>query len=456
VKTAPLDIEVRAAELQEAAVECVAKAFPRLGDREDIAQDAYEALYRQAKAGARITDPESQICTIAWRLANRRVRPDRSAVYKAAPVDPSGRTLGAIPDETASSEEQLIAAADRAQAKAAVAELDQELAQIYYVRHVEGLSTSEACKRLGLAKSTYCHRTNRLYRVIHKALSPAGISDLQLKAYEALQNERPSKLRSAALEWRKSDPVFAAQCRALDRAHEELALLLPPAVLEASPEVSILQRVGEGVASARERIASLGGETSQAATETAMTAASSGAGRGAGATAGTAVAAIGGALGAKGVALCAGGAVTVACVAAVVVPGVGPFDENTRAPAAAQETAAAKPNRRPPEPPRVALAPPRVPHPSTRSGGSTGVGGSLGSEHGEGGGSAEDPDPAPRSAPTPANPSSPTDPTAYNPYSPTSPEPSAATSPTPSSAPSGGGSGDSSSSGGCNPYDPAC
>jgi DNA-directed RNA polymerase specialized sigma24 family protein len=197
MRTAQLEIETRAGELRDAAAECVAKAFPRLGDREDIAQEAYEALFKQAKAGARIPDPESQICTIAWRLANRRVRPDRSAVFKAAPVDPAGRTIGEIADESASTEEELFAAAERARAKAAVAELEPALAQIYYARHVEGLSTSEACEKLGLAKSTYCNRTNRLYRRVHNALSPAGIGELQLKAYEALQSERPSRLRAA-------------------------------------------------------------------------------------------------------------------------------------------------------------------------------------------------------------------------------------------------------------------
>jgi RNA polymerase sigma factor (sigma-70 family) len=458
VKTAQLDIEVRAGELREAAVECVAKAFPRLGDREDIAQEAYEALFKQAKAGTRIGDPKSQICTIAWRLANRRVRPDRSAVYKAAPVDPSGLTLTGIADESASSEEQLIATADRARAKAAVAELDPPLAQIYYVRHVEGLSTSEACQKLGLSKSTYCHRTNRLYRRVHEALSPTGIEELQLKAYEALQSGRPNKLRAAALEWRRNDPVFAAQCRALDRAHDDLAILLPPSLLEATPDVSIIQRLGEGAAAARDRIGAIGGESGQTTAETAAAIASSGTGRGSGAVAGGAIATITGALGAKGVAICAGGAAAAACVAAIVAPGGLPGGGEAEDRAKAAKPAVDRADPTPPEPPRVAIEPVARQTLGSEPTGSGATSQPRGDAQGdeEGGGGEAAPASGPRA--TPANPSSPTDPGAYNPYSPTSPEPSSATSPPPSSSTTGGGdsSDGSSSSGGCNPYDPAC
>jgi RNA polymerase sigma factor (sigma-70 family) len=315
----------------------IAYLRPRFGralnedDFEDVAQEAWTTMLRRERRGETIRDPLAFMRSVAWRTARDMLR-DRHDTA----VDPSDQVLEATEDPGGSPAMRMSQRVDLARAIEAVEQLPAAERAAYRSRFLEELTTREACKRLGVARSTYHDRLRRAIESVQATLEPKRFAELERKllgAYVAGLASRAEERRAERLI--RTDPHAAAVARELQRAHEATAAALSPVVLDRGAHAGLADRLAAIPDKAREVVASVTGRGGEASDVAGSSTIGGGAGRGAGAAATGGLSKLAG-LGTAGkiAAACLGtGAAATACVAAGVVPGaslVGHHDPATR------------------------------------------------------------------------------------------------------------------------------
>ena len=119
-------------------------------DREDLAQSAYCELLAKERRGERIQAPLALMKQIAWRDARDLLR-DRREIA----MDPGAMALRTLTDPRLGPEERLLKRAELARALAALGRLKPLQVAAYRARFLEGMSSREACARIGRSPSVY-------------------------------------------------------------------------------------------------------------------------------------------------------------------------------------------------------------------------------------------------------------------------------------------------------------
>lgn len=311
-------------------------------DFEDLAQDALVELHRRIAAGEEIRDPRAFAKRVAWRDA-------RDLVQKRRPVpsDPHGRLFQSVEDRAEDPEARLVGRAELARAIEAAERLSREEQLVYRTKFVEGLNVREACRDLGLTRSTYYRRLRAAVAAVEETLEPERYAALQrelLRSYVTGIGTWGERRRAKRL--LASDPAAAVMARELRDLHHGAAAALPVPAIEQVGDLSAVERIGQVAASVRDRLAGLGDQSPE---QIAAELSASGTGRAAGVGTGGLLAHLGLAGGAGKVAVaCLGaGAVTAVCVVSGVVPGI---DLRTGDVTPAKAKAERTPRTQPPNP----------------------------------------------------------------------------------------------------------
>jgi len=208
-------------------------------DVEDLAQEAWVAVLEKRSRGERIADAVALMRSIAWRAARDLLRDRRETA-----VDPGDRIFVGTEDHAGSHEARVDQRADLARAIAAVEQLEPEHRAAYRARFVDELSTREACRRLGLPRSTYHHRLRRALEAVHATLETHRFASVQTKllgAYVAGLASLPERRRAERLI--RNDPQSAAIARELRATHEATAAALTPVAVDPEATAGIVERV---------------------------------------------------------------------------------------------------------------------------------------------------------------------------------------------------------------------
>jgi hypothetical protein len=278
----------------------------------------------RARDRATVRDPIAFAVTAGVRAA---IKIDRDR--RALPYDP----LDAPPlDQEAEQEtpvDRLEIRAQLARVAEALEQLDEEKLAAFQLRFIERVPHSEACARLGIARSAYFDRVKAAKTAVEDAVALSShsfrrrqrqlLSDYVCGLLHGRMRKRAERLIAA-------DPQALVMARELQRAHRDAALLLPAVGLH-----SISARTLDVAATPWPRISeTLGDWAGRASAEGASNAAAAGGARAAGAASAGLLAKVFGGLGASGVALgCLGGGAvaTVVCVVTGVIPLPGHGDE---------------------------------------------------------------------------------------------------------------------------------
>jgi RNA polymerase sigma factor (sigma-70 family) len=311
----------RAGEIRREVVTHLRASFGEALDeheREDIAQEAIEALLRHERSGHELDQPTAYAKKAAWRDAQDLIRAKRSSTGKA--IDPQGYVLQGVADARPGPEARLMARAELSRAIEVAERLKPEQQLVYRARFVEELSPREACKRFGIGRPTYYWRLNAAVEKVERSLRPERFAQLErqlIGAYVA-GTATPREVRRAR-RLIEADPHAAALARELLTLHRGAAAALPAPVLDQAADLSLFERAGHSLASLRDRVFGSDHSPEQIAAQLG----GSGAGRAAGVGLGG-VAAHFGALGGAGklaLACLGAGAVTTACILGGVLPG---------------------------------------------------------------------------------------------------------------------------------------
>jgi RNA polymerase sigma factor (sigma-70 family) len=286
-------------------------------DFEDLAQEALLEVHRRARQGETIRDARAFMKLIAWRDA-------RDLVVKQRPraADPHGSLLQGVSDEKADPEARLIRRAELASAIEAAERLPREEQAVYRLHFIQGVKPREACKALGIPRSTYYLRLAQAVDLVEATLAPERYAEVQRELLSRFVSGTASlgeRIRARRLI--KADPLAAAVARELRRVHDSAAATIPAAVIGGKSDGWTLGRVGHAVAELRGRMA---GARADTGSEQAAAQLSTGSARGAGAGgAGLLAKLAGGGTASKLFLTClAGGAAATTCAVTGVVPGV--------------------------------------------------------------------------------------------------------------------------------------
>src|SRR5207244_2450020 len=124
--------------------------------------------------------------------------------------------------------------------------------QVYRLCTVDGRSTTEAARELGIARSTAIDRLRRALEEVRMTrelpgLSPSAESLLALYVTGAanfIERRRAERLMRA-------DPVAVVAARGLERYNAGVGALIPPAIIDRSVHPSLVDRVAGALHSAR-------------------------------------------------------------------------------------------------------------------------------------------------------------------------------------------------------------
>jgi RNA polymerase sigma factor (sigma-70 family) len=286
-------------------------------DFEDLAQEALLEVHRRARLGETIRDARAFMKLIAWRDA-------RDLVVKQRPraSDPHGPLLQGVSDEKADPEARLIQRAELAGAIEAAERLPRDEQAVYRSHFIDGVKPRQACKALGIPRSTYYSRLAHAVDQVEATLAPERYAEVQRELLGRFVSGTASlRERIRARRLIGADPHAAAVARELRKVHDSAAAAIPAAVVSGRSDGWTLERVGHTVAGIRDRMA---GTRADVGSEQAATQLSMGSARGAGAGgAGLLAKLAGGGTASKLLLAClAGGAAATSCAVTGVVPGV--------------------------------------------------------------------------------------------------------------------------------------
>lgn len=289
-------------------------------DCEDAVQQAYLQLFDAEARGHQIRDRWQWLRTTAWRRADDRWRSERRRLG-----DGNDETLEVTPARDQNAIDRIDTGAALARAREALAQLSARERDAFRASYSGGLGTDEACRLLGVPRSTYFELRRRAREHITNAA--LGVSDrfdrdvLALMnaflagATDSSENERLKRLLT-------KEPRYAVVFRELRSVHDKVGATLPPLTLEPH----LRDRIGEWLSAPLDGLRQLGarllGGHPEATEGASSAAAASPAARGAGAASAGALAKLGLAGGAGNAALaCLGGGIALtACVATGLLP----------------------------------------------------------------------------------------------------------------------------------------
>ncbi len=185
-------------------------------DREDLAQSAYCELLEKERGGEAVEAPLALMKQIAWRDARDLLRDRREAA-----TDPSAELFRNLQDPAPGPEARLLTRAALARALEALDQLGGAEKAAYCARVVDGLAPRQACLRLGLPRSTYCHHLKRAIDAFQATLNDARFRAVELTllaAYIAGIASLSERRRAERLI--NADPHAAAVARRLRRLRE--------------------------------------------------------------------------------------------------------------------------------------------------------------------------------------------------------------------------------------------
>lgn len=290
-------------------------------DLEDVVQESCAAAIKRVQGGGAVENLPGFLRDVAWREARAILRSRRPAVSLDAATGSLDRMLASRTEESA--HERVAARGRLARAAEALDQLTPEERGAYRARFIEGLDSSEACRRLGMKRSTYFTRIQTASDHVSAAVWADSLrfTELERELLNAyVEGRAHGRVRRRAERLIAFDPDAAVLATALRRSHELAAATLPPLTVDQTLDVGIFERLGAIGGRAKDAVGSAlsRGET-EVATSSILT---SGGTRGAGTAAtGGLLAKLGLSGGAAKVAIgcVTGGAATVACLATGVI-----------------------------------------------------------------------------------------------------------------------------------------
>lgn len=307
-----LPLEHEYVDHRDAVIAMLRAEFPRVGDHEELYQEAWAELLEQRARGVAIEKVRGLLKTIAWRRARDRARKKRpDSVDPASPI----LAMAADPEEPPDVQAQL--RLDAAALRQIVERLEPRQAAVLKLRFDWGLEAREIQQRLGVSPK-------RLEKIVTEAYKRVA-AELELTDGETAWARKQRSLllacetglasaeqRARAQRMVDADPACRAMLREMREALRDVAAVLPVPVLfeqRGAGAGALFDRLAEAWASLKHALASAigrgGGQST--AVEQAGSAGAVG---------------VGGGAAAKLVAAClAAGGTTAACIESGVFSG---------------------------------------------------------------------------------------------------------------------------------------
>jgi len=134
-------------------------------EAEDALQETFLSAYRglpRFKREARFSTWIFRIATNAALMRLRKRRPDVISLDQPKPVDPGGEPVSLdLPDWTSTPDQELIDQETKTAMDEAIAALPPDLAAVFLLRDVEGMSNEEAAEATGLSVAAAKSRLHR-------------------------------------------------------------------------------------------------------------------------------------------------------------------------------------------------------------------------------------------------------------------------------------------------------
>jgi RNA polymerase sigma-70 factor (ECF subfamily) len=318
-------------------------------EREDIAQEAYAKVLAAEEGGSEVRAPLAMVRRSAVNVAIDRLRRSSRKDVALTEAHPAVARTDTDPATV------ILTRADLARGIEAAEQLPPKQQAVYRATVIDGLSPSDACRRLAMPRSTFFkYRDQAIAHVQSAQLGEAesrfaGGEEKLLSAYAlGLANARE---RARVRRLLRHDPRARVLLRELKRGHELAAGALPALLIvgRVPDPAGVTERVTAAVGRIRDLIQDAAHRTAREAADTAGASAGA-AGKGAGAAGAGLIAklTVGGG-GSAAIACLVGGGALVACVATGVLPTpLNTESGDARAPVEHQPSHAA------PRPPRVA------------------------------------------------------------------------------------------------------
>ena len=134
-------------------------------EAEDALQETFLSAYRalpRFKREAKFSTWIFRIATNAALMRLRKRRPDVISLDQPKPVDPEGEPVTLdLPDWTSTPDQELVDQETRTAMDEAIAALPPDLAAVFLLRDVEGMSNEEAAEATGLSVAAAKSRLHR-------------------------------------------------------------------------------------------------------------------------------------------------------------------------------------------------------------------------------------------------------------------------------------------------------
>jgi RNA polymerase sigma factor (sigma-70 family) len=242
-------IEREYREHREAVLGMLGAQFPRLGDPEELYQEAWAELLALERRGERVRHRRALLKTIAWRRAADAVKQRRRVVA----VDPAGLVLENAADQCALPDEQAQRHLDGEALRLVVESLGEREATVLKLRFDCQLSAKEVQVALGIGEKRLEVIVTRAYRKIAEQLEVGtdGTTawtrrqrSLLLACELGIASARQRRHAQQMLE---RDPACRALLRAMRRGLDDVAAVLPvPVLVDEHDRVGRLGRATAG------------------------------------------------------------------------------------------------------------------------------------------------------------------------------------------------------------------
>jgi RNA polymerase sigma factor (sigma-70 family) len=229
-----VDLEGRAVEREyrehrDAVLAMLAAQFPRLGDAEELYQDAWAELLELEQRGELVRHRRALLKTIAWRRAADTAKQRRRVVA----VDPAGLVLENVADARAQPDEEAQRHLDGEALRLVVESLDEREAAAIKLKFDCQLSAKEVQDVLGVGEKLLELIVSTAYRKIADQLE---VGEDGATAWTRRQRSlllacelgiASTRQRRRAQRMLDRDPAFRGLLRAMRRGLDDVAAVLP-------------------------------------------------------------------------------------------------------------------------------------------------------------------------------------------------------------------------------------